>query len=206
MRYPGLVATCASPIICVIDDFLDAAACAELIDAARPRLRLSGTAFGGPSDVRTSATCMLRRSRPVVERLFAKVGKLLAKPGAHFEDPQVSRYDSGEYYKVHFDGPGATEPEARMFLACGGQRLATVLVYLNDVNAGGATRFPLLDLDVRPKLGRALVFQPGTTSGAIEQRLLHEALPAVDTKWVCQVWVRHGVDTHGCFMNTAESS
>ena len=40
-----------------------------------------------------------------------------------------------------------------MFFRGGGQRVCTVLVYLNDVATGGATRFSQLQLDVQPKQG-----------------------------------------------------
>ena len=45
----------------------------------------------------------------------------------------------------------------------------------------------------------------GIGAGARARRLLHEALPAIDVKWVAQVWVRHGEDLYQAFMNTPES-
>ena len=169
-------------------------------------MRASGTAFGGGNaakGVRTSSTVLLRRSRSAA--LHDRIASLLGKPVAHMEDAQVCRYKKGEFYLRHFDGPHHEEPTSRHFLACGGQRLATVLVYLNTVASGGATSFPLLDVEVAPQRGRALVFFPGREDGTIDERLLHEAKPAGDLKWVAQVWVRHGTDNFGCFMNTAES-
>ncbi len=205
--YRNLTTAHADPLICVIEDFLPHDDCTALIAAAEPWMRTSGTAFNGADqNVRTSSTCFLRRSRPEVGRLYARVGALCSKPDCHLEDPQVSRYEPGQYYRAHYDGPDTDEPDARMFLACGGQRLATLLVYLNDVRDGGETRFPLLGpLDVRPRRGRALLFLPGAVEGGIDRRLLHEALPAIDVKWVAQVWVRHGEDLYQAFMNTPES-
>lgn len=165
-------------------------------------------AFGGSEaaqNVRTSSTVLLRRTRAEAQQLHARVGELLGKPVEHLEDPQVSRYLRGEFYLPHFDGPSLEEPTSRQFLVCGGQRLATVLVYLNDVSEGGATRFPLLDVEVRPKRGRALVFFPGNSDGSIDTALVHEACKAVDTKWVTQVWVRYSVDRFQSFMGTGES-
>lgn len=72
----------------------------------------------------------------------------------------------------------------------GGQRIVTVLVYLNDVVLGGATYFPELDLYVQPRQGMALVFFPSTIDGRLDEKTLHSALPAIDTKYVSQVWVR----------------
>ena len=168
-------------------------------------------AFGGGAaadGIRTSSTVLLRKQRPHVEPLLARISRLLGKPAEHFEDPQCSRYNIGEYYKQHFDGPSCEEPTWRDFLCYGGQRLATVLVYLNSVGRGGETAFPLLkrgQLRISPEPGRALLFFPGNVDGTIDTRLLHEALPAGGVKYVAQVWVRHGVDRFGMFMNTHES-
>ena len=76
------------------------------------------------------------------------------------------------------------------FFAQGGQRVATVLCYLNDVARGGATAFPKLGLEVQPKRGRCLLFFPGHLDGRMDERVLHSATPAIDEKWVVQQWVR----------------
>jgi hypothetical protein len=76
------------------------------------------------------------------------------------------------------------------FAANGGQRTITVLIYLNTVSQGGQTRFPALNLDVHPREGMALVFFPASVDGVVEKAVLHAALPAVDTKYVSQVWIR----------------
>jgi prolyl 4-hydroxylase len=66
----------------------------------------------------------------------------------------------------------------------------TVLVYLNDVHTGGQTEFPAMNLRVQPRRGSALVFFPATVDGRLDKMALHAALPAVDTKYVSQVWIR----------------
>jgi len=80
------------------------------------------------------------------------------------------------------------------------------LVYLNEVGNGGHTAFPQLvkpseeeypqqppqPLEVKPVKGTALVFFPATVDGHLDPRTLHAALPAVDTKFVSQVWIRQG--------------
>jgi prolyl 4-hydroxylase len=80
--------------------------------------------------------------------------------------------------------------DGRRFAANGGQRTVTVLIYLNDVMRGGATRFPALNLDIQPRRGMALVFFPATVDGMLDKMALHAALPAIDTKFVSQVWIR----------------
>lgn len=199
-------------MVFVIDHFLPPEACTALIECATPYMRASGMAFGGreaAENIRTSKTVLLKRTRAEVAPILLRVQKLLGKPACHCEDLQVSRYNVGEFYRQHFDGPGPDEDGARDFLRCGGQRLATVLVYLDTVARGGETAFPALHggrLRVSPEQGRALIFFPGREDGTIDYHLLHEALPvAAGSKHVAQIWVRHGVDRFGLFMDTHES-
>lgn len=94
----------------------------------------------------------------------------------------------------HFDAFDLSNEDGRRFAANGGQRVATVLVYLNDVPYGGATSFPALNLQVQPRRGMALVFFPATVDGLLDRNALHAALPAMEpyTKYVSQVWIRQG--------------
>jgi hypothetical protein len=84
------------------------------------------------------------------------------------------------------------EEDGRRFASNGGQRTVTVLIYLNDVAQGGATSFPSCHLQVQPRQGMALVFFPASIDGALDRRALHAALPAIDTKYVSQIWIRQG--------------
>ena len=63
-------------------------------------------------------------------------------------------------------------------------------MYLNDVEKGGETSFTAMNLNVRPRKGTALVFFPATVDGMLDKMALHAALPAVDVKYVSQVWIR----------------
>ena len=178
------------PPVFVVDGFLSARECRALVAAAAPSLRRSATGFS-VSEIRTSASCELPLAACV--GLLRKVEALTGVEASRCERPQVARYVRGEHYKAHLDGADpATDPDAPAFFFGGGQRVATVLVYLNNVAAGGCTRFPRLEppLAVAPRRGSALVFFPGDRAGRLDPRLWHEAAEAIDTKWVCQVWVR----------------
>jgi len=100
------------------------------------------------------------------------------------EHPQVVRYTMGQEFQAHQD---AFSVDA--LGAFGYQRRATVLLYLNNVTQAGATVFPKLGIQVQPACGSALVFFPAFRNGRPDERTLHAAVPAVDEKWIVQVWI-----------------
>jgi len=149
-----------------------------------------GKGAGEISSSRTSSTCYLARED--LPEYLAKVTALTGKPSAHCELPQVGRYLPSQQYLQHFDAFDLGTEDGRRFASNGGQRTVTVLVYLNDVPRGGQTAFPSLGIDVQPRRGTAIVFFPATVDGYLDKMALHAALPAVDVKYVSQVWIRQG--------------
>jgi hypothetical protein len=121
----------------------------------------------------------------------------LQNEAALFEAPTIIRYEAGQVLKPHFDAnrDAETEDSSR-----GGQTLATLIVYLNDVRLGGKTRFgrlPVINptaeephLTISPKAGDALLFFPADKYGKFDERTEHEGCPAVDEKWIARIW-RH---------------
>ena len=78
----------------------------------------------------------------------------------------------------------------QQFCANGGNRVCTVLIYLNNVESGGCTYFPRLDIRAQPREGCALVFFPAKVDGEVDYQALHTAEDAEDRKWVSQIWIR----------------
>ena len=74
----------------------------------------------------------------------------------------------------HFDAFDLSNDDGRRFASNGGQRTVTILVYLNDVERGGHTSFPALNLDVKPQKGMALIFFPATVDGLLDKYALRE--------------------------------
>ncbi|MDP2339896.1 MAG: 2OG-Fe(II) oxygenase [Deltaproteobacteria bacterium] len=150
----------------VVDDVLDAPACAALIDRIErlePEPTLVRTRQGPRSDPgRRNNTRVWFDDDDLAARVFARVlpGVLeLAARSPHFfvsrpvrceRTFRGYRYRPGERFTVHSDSSFVDDDGARSLL--------TVLVYVNDVAAGGQTRFPELGLDVQPRAGRACVF------------------------------------------------
>jgi len=130
--------------------------------------------------------------------LLTKALALLGRPGTlhSFEEPQLVWYQSGQQFSWHYD---AIPPS---LTANGGQRLATLLVYLDDVPSGGCTAFRDLQrggtddsgrplrLEVAPQKGKALLFFPShPATGAVDDRTLHAGEPTPHEKWVAQLWL-----------------
>ena len=123
--------------------------------------------------------------------------KQLQREASLFEAPTIIRYEAGQVLMPHFDAnrDADTEDSDR-----GGQTLATLIVYLNDVKKGGLTRFGKLPslipsedephLTITPKAGDALLFFPADSNGKFDERTEHEGCSAIDEKWIARIW-RH---------------
>jgi hypothetical protein len=121
---------------------------------------------------------------PAVLRVVHRAAMLLGIPADHVESVYVTRYRAGEYYKAHHDAyPGFD-----------GDRLYTTLIYLNDLaeEEGGGTTFEKLNVGVRPKCGRAVIWTNTNPDGTQHPEVIHEALPVAPgaVKWVIQLWFR----------------
>ena len=90
---------------------------------------------------RTSLTCHLAKTVKPCPILLQKIHMLTGKPFGHMELPQVARYTDSQRYVEHYDGVDPHTEAGRAFCQNGGQRIATVLVYLNHVAEGGSTFF-----------------------------------------------------------------
>ena len=202
---PSFRSAHVSPPILVCDEFLDRGECDALIASGEPRLQPSAVSTADPSlfrvapggPRRTSASAVLHADDATACALLKKIATLTGHTfdDGHLESVQIARYNPGEEYSEHTDAVelSASEPSLG-FMARGGQRVATVLVYLSDVESGGETDFPRLGYRCTPRAGRCLVFFPALADGSCDERLLHAARPAAHTKWVAQVWVRQFPD------------
>ena len=140
--------------------------------------KVSGKGVTHPS--RTSQSCYYGYD---IKWLVSRVHRLTGVPQKFQEPIQVARYLNGQFYQSHLDS--IDKPDAT------GQRIGTVLIYLNDVASGGGTFFNNLNFRIQPKQGTAAVFFPAKFDGTIDERHLHTAEDASDIKWVSQVWLRN---------------
>ena len=200
LSYPGLSKVCEKPPIFVCEDFLSAAECEQLIKVSGPLLQRSKTHAAAGSEAtngRTSLTCHLAKKTAPCPAILAKIQKLTSKPFGHMELPQVARYTDSQRYVEHYDGVDPHTPAGKAFVASGGQRVATVLMYLNDVDDGGGTSFRRINVEIKPRKGHAVIFFPAFMNGELDPDALHAGMPPTGVKWVSQVWIRQSQRADG---------
>lgn len=161
----------------------------NVVLAAAAALAFAKRREAGLSALRTSKSVALRGDKPGAAEVATFSRLLDVLPSAAPEQMEaltLIRYDDGDRLAPHYDANRAAAAEDA---TRGGQTLCTLLVYLNDVAAGGRTTFGKLGLHVEPKRGDACVFFPADASGAFDDRLEHEGETAQCEKWIGRVWV-----------------
>jgi len=107
-----------------------------------------------------------------------------------WEAPVITKYDEGALFSSHND---ASPTRGSEWSDLGGQRIATVISYLNTCPSGGGTKFDALNFVVQPKAGDALVFYPSDWDTLeADGRTVHQSLPAVEEKYIVQLFGRCG--------------
>lgn len=160
-------------------------------DALFTRSTVVGT--DGYDASRTSETAWISKDDPVARKVFQKASELSGKPIDCCEDLQVVRYKPGTFYRAHHDSCCEDTKACVDFENRGGQRVATLLVYLNEEFTDGETHFPDHDdLKLRADPGSAIFFRPmGSHEAKCHPKALHAGLPiSSGTKYVCNAWVR----------------
>jgi prolyl 4-hydroxylase len=136
---------CERPQIIAFDNVLSPEECAEVIERSRPRLKRSATGAGAYNSIRTSDTAGLAPGEDAfIQRIEQRFASLMNWPVENGETLQVQRYKVTGEYKPHHDYYSPQQRGAIIRGKDGGQRVATLIVYLNDVPQGGTTQFPLL--------------------------------------------------------------
>ena len=184
-----------SPDLIMFANLLSAAECDALIDAARPRMSRSltvDTQTGGEElhPDRTSQGMFFARSEnAVVQRIETRIAKLLNWPVQNGEGLQILRDPPGAQDRPHYDYFDPRAPGTPAILKRGGQRVATLIIYLLEPEAGGATVFPDLDVQVAPVRGNAVFFSYAQAHA--DSRSLHGGDPVTaGEKWIATKWLR----------------
>jgi prolyl 4-hydroxylase len=186
-----------SPIVVTLGNVLSATECEQLVDLARPRLRRSTvidppTGANGVVGDRSSDGIFFRlRETPLIARLDERLAAIMNSPTENGEGLQVLRYHPGGQYPPHFDFLDPATPGGEQSIARSGQRISTLIVYLNDVIEGGETVFPEVGLSVVPCRGNGLYFEYTNSHMQLYVRSAHGGAPVIrGEKWIVTKWMR----------------
>ncbi|CAN5710923.1 2OG-Fe(II) oxygenase [soil metagenome] len=196
-REVEMVLSLQDPAIVVFGGLLSHEECDELVAMARLRLIRSETVdtATGASEVNSARTSdgmfFARGENELCTRIENRMATLLRWPLENGEGLQILRYAPGAEYLPHYDYFDPDQPGTPAILKRGGQRVGTLVVYLNTPERGGATIFPDVKMAVAPVKGNAVFFtydraHPSTRS-------LHGGAPVLaGEKWVATKWMREG--------------
>ena len=176
----------------IVRGFLDAATCAALIERIDASRRPSTIADdSGIANFRTSETCDLDSGDPAVAEVERKIGELLGLPLGHGEPLQGQRYAAGQEFRPHTDTFNPGGYDFLVHTRRGGQRSWTSMIYLNEPEDGGATRFKTIGKTIQPETGKLLTWNNLMPDGTPNPATLHQGMKVRrGTKYVLTKWFR----------------
>ena len=178
--------------IYAIGDFLSESECArlrELIDLVAQPSRLHDSAY--VEGFRTSYSGNFDSNDPFVRGISRRIDDLMGLPGELGERMQGQRYLKGQQFKPHHDFFYPTEEYWKAERKRGGQRSWTAMMFLNEVEAGGATNFTNVGIDIEPKPGVLLMWNNHSPDGTPNEDTLHAGTPVeAGEKYVITRWYR----------------
>lgn len=181
------------PFILHLDNVLGSEECDHLIQLSKERLQPSlvvdqKTGEEKLSTGRTSkGMSFYLAENDFIRTIEKRIAEITNYPSENGEGLQVLNYQSGEEYKPHFDYFPRNKVDANR----GGQRVGTLLIYLNDVPVGGETVFSKIGLSIVPKKGSAVYFHYANSKGQVDKLSLHSSIPVLEgEKWVATKWIR----------------
>lgn len=186
-----------NPRIVLFSNLLSDSECDQLIELSKTRLKPStvvnpSTGSYDRDKVRSSYGASFKRGEnSLIMRIEKRISELTGCAVSRGEPIQTLSYALGAEYEPHFDYFDPEQPGNEKALAMGGQRYATLIMYLNDVKAGGSTVFPKLGLDILPRKGNAVFFSYANDSGMLDENSFHGGSPVTEgEKWIATKWIR----------------
>lgn len=183
------------PLILRYHDVISEREMEKVKELAKPRLRRA-TVHDPQTGKLTTAPYRVSKSawlgaseHPLVDKINQRIQDVTGLDVSTAEDLQVANYGVGGQYEPHFDFGQDDEPDAFAELGTG-NRIATWLLYMSDVQAGGATVFTDIGAAIKPKKGSAVFWYNLYPSGEGDYRTRHAACPVlVGNKWVSNKWI-----------------
>ncbi|MGZ3238070.1 MAG: 2OG-Fe(II) oxygenase, partial [Burkholderiaceae bacterium] len=185
------------PCIAVLDSVLSSEECDTLIALSRNRMEPSTvvdplTGENKIAEHRDSYGMFFKlEETPFIAKLDQRISELMNCPVENGEGLQVLHYGPNTKNTPHFDFLVPSNTANRESLARSGQRISSLVIYLNDVAGGGETVFPEAGLSVSPKKGNAVYFEYTNSLHQVDHKSLHAgAAVSAGEKWAVTKWMR----------------
>ena len=164
----------------------------HILQLANPLFRESRLVSGFSENIRKSQTAWLSPSDPVIKQIIERVCTITNLPFENCEKMQVVKYEPNGFYNAHYDASCDDKKECVEFEKNGGQRVVTMILYLNDDFTEGYTEFPNLKKQYKPEKYSGLLFYSLEKNGNKCHPLsLHAGMPVKSgTKYIANVWLR----------------
>lgn len=190
---------CDAPRIYYLKDFVSQEECDYLVRKATPHLERSRVVGKKANEnvlnrARTSSGAFIPTADDLVmNKIEKRIQKLTGFPPKNGEDFHILHYEIGQEYVPHYDYFAGDNEGTKSCLARGGQRVATVILFLHDTEKGGETIFPRVNITVPPKKGDAVLFYNLKPDNELEPLSLHGGAPVIKgEKWIATKWIRLG--------------
>jgi prolyl 4-hydroxylase len=193
---PQPVARQSSPRIATLNRLLTGEECDYVVSRGTPYLKRAQVAGSQTLDIRTNTAAALGliESDALIQSLDELICRALGEPAAHGENLSLLHYTPGQQFAAHCDWIDPTNPARSKELELSGQRIKTLIVYLNEGYEGGETVFTRVGWRFKGKRGDALMWDNVDTGGSVDPRTLHEGTaPRSSDKFVLSKWMRNRV-------------
>ena len=163
-----------------------------VLEKSKEKFEDSTIVGGYNTNIRKSKTCWLSKTDDNIRTIIQRVCDIHKLPIENAEDLQVVKYDQNGYYNEHHDSCCDENEKCAEFITRGGNRIVTMVIYLNDGFSGGATRFINLNKDIKPEKNSGILFYPMNKKGdKCHHKALHAGMPVSSgKKYIANVWIR----------------
>jgi prolyl 4-hydroxylase len=175
-----------------IDNILTSKECQKLIKYSKSKELTNSYVFDNDTNVindnRKSKTTWFKLNENEIESKCSKIAKKLTnKNDCNLENLQLVYYEPGGYFRPHHDATKNVNIDTVVT-----SREYTLLIYLNDIEEGGETVFPNLNLEIKPKKGKGILFRTLDDNDEIIPESLHGGNPVIKgEKWICNKWIHN---------------
>lgn len=176
--------------VIIIDNFLTPQECDKLVEYSKSQQLITSETLGDygnvTTDYRKSEQLWITDNQHKIARKISDFCEIILDlPKKNMESLQLVKYDVSGYFKEHYDAePDKTKNNNIK------DRAHTFIVYLNDVEEGGETRFPKLNLNIKPKKGTAIYFKTLLPNSILLHNSLHQGMPIIrGEKYIVNKWI-----------------